>query len=115
MNIQPSRDEIWTVDLDPVRGHEQAGKRPALVLSTNAFNHGPSGLVYVAPITKTERGIPFHILVEPPEGGLKVRSFILCDRVRSVSLERFSGKAWGSVTKETLEKVEDAVRVLLEL
>jgi mRNA interferase MazF len=115
MKIHPSRGEIWTVDLDPVRGHEQAGKRPALVLSTNTFNHGPSGLVYIVPITKTDRGIPFHILVEPPEGGVKTRSFILCDRVRSVSVERFSGKSWGSVTKETMVQVEDAVRVLLEL
>lgn len=115
MKLQPSRGEIWTVDLDPVRGHEQAGKRPVLILSTNAFNHGPSGLVYIAPITKTERGIPFHILIEPPEGGVKTRSFILCDRVRSVSVERFSGKAWGRVSKETMQQVEDALRVLLEL
>jgi mRNA interferase MazF len=115
MKIQPSRGEIWTVDLDPVLGHEQAGKRPVLVLSTNTFNHGPSGLVYVVPITKTDRGIPVHILVEPPEGGVKVPNFILCDRVRSVSVERFSGKAWGKVSKEMMHEVEDAVRVLLEL
>jgi mRNA interferase MazF len=115
MNIQPSRGEIWTVDLDPVRGHEQAGKRPVLILSSDVFNRGPSGLVYIVPITKTDRRIPFHILVEPPEGGIKTRSYILCDRVRSLSVERFSGKAWGRVGKETIEQVEDAVRVLLEL
>jgi mRNA interferase MazF len=115
MNIQPSRGEIWTVDLDPVRGHEQAGKRPVLILSSDVFNRGPSELVYIVPITKTDRSIPFHILVEPPEGGIKTRSYILCDRVRSVSVERFSGKAWGRVSKETIQRVEDAVRVLLEL
>ncbi|OYV95604.1 MAG: growth inhibitor PemK, partial [Planctomycetia bacterium 21-64-5] len=48
---QPVRGEVWTVNLDPVRGHEQAGTRPALIVSVNRFNHGPAGLVVVLPIT----------------------------------------------------------------
>ncbi|MGI6209653.1 MAG: type II toxin-antitoxin system PemK/MazF family toxin [Anaerolineae bacterium] len=67
----PSRGDIWLVDLGPTPGHEQAGRRPALVVSTDAFNQGPAGLVVVLPITTTERGIPLHVPVNPPEGGVR--------------------------------------------
>ncbi|WP_198471546.1 type II toxin-antitoxin system PemK/MazF family toxin [Acetomicrobium sp. S15 = DSM 107314] len=40
---EPSRGEIWLVDLNPLRGHEQAGRRPSLVISVNGFNYGPAG------------------------------------------------------------------------
>ena len=45
--ITPSRGEIWMVDLNPARGHEQAGYRPCLVVSVDLFNHGPAELVVV--------------------------------------------------------------------
>ena len=47
MPTLPNRGEIWLADLNPTRGHEQAGARPVLIISTNAFNHGPAGLVFV--------------------------------------------------------------------
>ena len=47
----PLRGEVWLVDLDPTRGREQAGKRPALVISTNEFNGSPADLVVIVPIT----------------------------------------------------------------
>ena len=68
---EPLRGEIWLVDLDPTRGREQAGKRPALVVSANAFNKGPADLVVVLPITSKAKGIPLHVRVDPPEGGVK--------------------------------------------
>ena len=79
---------MWLVDLNPVRGHEQAGKRPSLVISVDLFNQGASGLVVVLPLTSKEKGIPFHVELNPPEGGLKVRSFVKCEDVRSISVER---------------------------
>ena len=51
----PSRGEIWMVDLNPTRGHEQAGVRPALVVSVDTFNHGPAGLAVVLPVTSRLR------------------------------------------------------------
>ena len=45
------RGEIWMIDFDPTRGHEQAGRRPALVVSDDVFNAGPAGLVMVLPVT----------------------------------------------------------------
>ena len=47
----PSRGEIWTADLNPTGGHEQAGKRPVLIVSTDTFNHGAADLLFVLPLT----------------------------------------------------------------
>lgn len=109
-----SRGEVWLLDLDPVRGHEQGRKRPALVLSTDAYNRGPATLLVVAPITKTDRGVPLHIRVDPPEGGLTDTSYVMCDAVRSVSKERLI-RRWGEVDSRTMNLVGDGLRILLEL
>jgi mRNA interferase MazF len=110
----PLRGEIWLADLNPVRGHEQAGRRPVLVVSDSLFNRGPAELTIVLPVTSRLRGIPHHIRVEPPEGGLRQPSAILCDAIRSSSRERLVER-WGSVSSETLEPIEDALRSLLGL
>ena len=109
----PSRGEIWEVNLNPTRGHEQAGIRPALVVSVDTFNHGPAGLVVVLPVTTTARGIPFHVPVGPPEGGVRRPSFIKCEDVRSISRERLIAP-WGSVYGTTMNVVEDRLRILLD-
>lgn len=69
----PSRGEIWLLDLDPTRGHEQSGRRTCAVISVDLFNHGPAGLVVIAPIITRFRGIASHVEVNPPEGGLRAR------------------------------------------
>ena len=110
----PSRGEIWSVNLNPTRGHEQAGVRPALVVSVDAFNHGPAELAVIVPLTTTERGIPLHVPVIPPEGGVRQRSFIKCEDVRSVARGRLSDR-WGSVSGSTMTAVEERLRILLDL
>lgn len=109
---EPSRGEIWLVNLKPTRGHEQAGIRPGLVISVDLFNHGPAGLVVMLPLTSVAKGIPFHVEILPPEGGVKVRSFIKCEDVCSVAKERLS-QTWGRVSGSTLAAVEDRLRILL--
>lgn len=110
----PLRGEIWTADFNRTRGHEQAGVRPALVLSANLFNQGPADLIVVLPITRRSKGVPFHVSVDAPEGGLKSRSFIKCQDIRSISKERLT-KRWGNVSRATMAAVEDPMRILLEL
>ncbi len=110
----PSRGEVWLVDLNPSRGHEPAGVRPGLVVSVDPFNHGPAGLVVLLPLTSVAKGIPFHVEINPPEGGVKVKSFIKCEDVRSVARERLS-RRWGRISAPTLAAVEDRLRILLGL
>jgi mRNA interferase MazF len=102
------------IDLDPVRGHEQAGRRPALILSIDAFNAGPAGLLMVAPITSTMRGIRWHVPVTPPEGGLDRPSAILCEQARTVAA-MWLGWRMGQVSGTTLSAVATRLRYLLDL
>jgi mRNA interferase MazF len=111
---QPTRGEVWLVNLNPTRGHEQAGKRPGLIMSVDLFNSGPAELVVIAPITTKEKGIPFHVEIQPPEGGLRKKSFIKCEDIRSVAKERLSQRL-GTVSYMTLSEVEDRLRILLGL
>lgn len=112
--MNPSRGEVWQIDLNPVRGHEQAGQRPCLVISVDLFNHGPAELVVVLPITSKMKKIPFHVALSPPEGGLNEVSYIKCEDVRSVSQGRLSARL-GSVSAKTMLRVEDRLRILIGL
>jgi len=110
----PLRGEVWLVDLNPTRGHEQAGKRPGLIVSVDLFNQGPAGLVVILPITTKAKGIPFHVEIDIPESGLMQRSFIKCEDIRSIAKERLF-KRMGRVSDETTKAVEDRLRILLSL
>jgi mRNA interferase MazF len=108
------RGDVWLVDLDPVRGHEQAGFRPALVLSVDAFNASPAELVTVLPITSKLRQVRSRVELRPPEGGLKVASHVIAEQPRTISKARFRRRV-GGVSASTLAKVGAIVRVLLGL
>lgn len=110
----PLRGEIWLADLNPTRGHEQACRRPVLVVSEDLFNRGPAGLVVVVPMTSRVRNVPSHVPVSPPEGGVKQPTAVLCEAVRSVSDERLVVR-WGTVDRGTMAAVEDRLRILLRL
>jgi mRNA interferase MazF len=110
----PSRGEIWLADLNPTRGHEQAGQRPVLVISEDIFNKGPADLVIVLPMTSTHRGVPSHVPIKPPEGGAKNPCVIMCEAVRSIAKERLL-RRWGKVYLSTLVAVEDRLRILMGL
>ncbi len=110
----PGRGEVWLADLNPTGGHEQPGRRPVLVVSEDLFNRGPAGLVIVLPMTSTIRNVPRHVPLSPPEGGVERPTVILCDAVRSVSVERLVDR-WGAVNRQTMAAVEDRLRILLRL
>ncbi|MBI2302191.1 MAG: type II toxin-antitoxin system PemK/MazF family toxin [Armatimonadetes bacterium] len=111
---QPRRGDVWLADMEPVRGHEQGGRRPVLIVSRDSFNGGPAGLVVVLPISGTRRDIPLTVLVDDPEGGLRHPSAVYCDGIRSISKRRLV-ECWGQVSAETLAAVEHRLRGLLVL
>jgi mRNA interferase MazF len=111
---EPSRGDIWSINLDPTLGREQAGTRPALVVSVDKFNRGPADLIVVLPITSKDKKQPIHVPVKPPDGGLPMLSFIRCDDIRSVSKQRLK-QYYGTVSAQTMAEVERRIRILLDL
>jgi len=99
------------VKLDPVVGSEQAGERPALVISPDLIND-KSPIVLVAAITsqKTDRIYPFEVLIEPPGGGLRLPSKVMLMHLRSVDKRRLTGR-YGAIDEETMAKVAEALKV----
>ena len=110
----PLRGDVWDLSFDPTIGHEQAGARPALIVSVDIFNDGPAELVVAIPLTRTQRRVRWHVPVSAPEGGLVSESFIQCENVRSVSKRRLK-RLRGRVSEETMQQVEDRLRILLGL
>ncbi len=110
---EPVAGEVWTLWLPPGEGHEQEGLRPALVISNERYNMIPHGLRIVVPITSRDRELPLHFSVDPPEGGLKQRSVIMCEQVAAQSLLRFRRKR-GEVSAGTLAAVQEIVGMLVE-
>lgn len=76
----PNRGDIVWITLNPQAGHEQAGRRPALVLSPESYN-GKIGLAILCPITTQKKGYPFEVLI--PDG-LSVSGAILSDQVKNL-------------------------------
>jgi mRNA interferase MazF len=111
------RGEIYFVDLNPVKGREQAGLRPVLVLSIDKINKLPL-VVTVVVGTKGEnvsRDYPTNVRVLPQESGLPMETVFLCFQIRSIDPNRFPDQPAGKVTDEVLTKIETTVRYCLGL
>lgn len=111
------RGEIYFVNLNPVKGREQAGQRPVLVLSVDAINKLPL-VVTVVVGTKGEnisRDYPTNVRVSQEDSGLPIETIFLCFQVRSLDPKRFPEKPAGKVSDKVLKKIEMAVRYCLGL
>lgn len=80
----PDRGDIVWIDFAPSLGHEQAGRRPGLILSSCRYNQ-KVGLAIVCPITSRVKGYPFEVPI--PEG-FKIKGVILADQLKSIDLAR---------------------------
>jgi len=103
---KPQQGEIILTNFDPVKGHEQSGYRPALVVSNSDFNNA-SNLIWICPITNTNRKKPMDI----PLKGTKTTGFILCEHIRAVDLQNRGYALTGDILpKETLFRVTDIIQ-----
>lgn len=108
------RGEIWLVDFgDPV-GREQAGRRPAVVVSADRLNASRAGVVVVVPTTTTRRDLPSHVEIEPGDSGLDDLSYAKCEDVKSISEQRLLGRL-GAVNTEVAFRIGRTLRFLLDL
>jgi mRNA interferase MazF len=110
----PKRGDIWLVNLSPTVGREQYGTRPAVIVSADRLNQSLAEVVIVVPMTRTNRGIPWHVQVTPSDGDVRETSYIKCEDVRSISVERLV-RRWGTLSSETMSNVASTIRVLLQL
>ena len=105
------RGEVRWADLNPVRGHEQAGERPVLVLSHDVFNER-SGTVIAVALTSQEPRAGFPLTVEIKASGLPKRSWIKISQIRTLSTERI-GRRLTRVSDEVLVHVVEGLNEIL--
>jgi mRNA interferase MazF len=97
----PKKGDFIAVTFDPQSGHEQKGRRPALVVSNTLFNE-QTGLAIVCPLTTTDRGYPFHVAVtDNPH----VTGFVMVEQVRSIDFRARKAKQIAKASDEVLDTV----------
>jgi mRNA interferase MazF len=106
----PKKGDFVTLSFDPQAGHEQKGRRPALVVSNDLFNRH-TGLAIVCPITNTDRKFPFHLPV-PPESSLT--GFVMVEQVKSVDYAmrgaKFVRRAASEFVDDVLDLLDTCIR-----
>jgi mRNA interferase MazF len=97
----PKKGDFVAVTFDPQSGHEQKGRRPALVVSNTLFNE-QTGLAMVCPLTTTDRRYPFHVTVENDP---HITGFIMVEQVKSIDYQARKAKFIGKASAEVLDMV----------
>ena len=101
-------DAVW-VSFDPQSGHEQAGRRPALVLSPSAYNR-KVGLAVFCPITSQIKGYPFEVVIP---GGLGVTGAVLSDQVKSLDWQARNAELICHLPEDTVSQVLQKLKALV--
>lgn len=106
--------DIWLADLNPIKGKEQAGMRPVVIISGNMLNSNLS-LVIICPLTSKVKHFFGGLVIEPtPENGLQYQSEVLTFHIRAVSKERLNKKL-GSLNIQEMQVIKNNLDDLLSL
>jgi mRNA interferase MazF len=97
----PQKGDFIAVSFDPQSGHEQMGRRPALVVSNNLFNKH-TGLAVVCPLTNTDCRFPFHVAVCDNSD---VTGFVMVEQMKSIDFKSRKARRIGKATDEFLTEV----------
>jgi mRNA interferase MazF len=108
--VPDSGDVVW-VDFSPQTGHEQAGRRPAVVLSPRIYNE-KAGLAILCPITSQVKGYPFEVALPPK---LQVRGVILADQIKSLDWRQRRVQRFGRLAPPVLDQVRQRIAALVGL
>jgi mRNA interferase MazF len=106
----PEKGDFITLSFDPQAGHEQKGRRPALIISNFVFNQA-TGLAIACPITNTDRKIPFHL---PVPDTSSLTGFVMVEQVKSIDYRARSARFVEKAAPEFLEDVVALVDVCIE-
>ncbi|HRZ30650.1 MAG TPA: endoribonuclease MazF [Candidatus Paceibacterota bacterium] len=104
----PERGDIIWLNFNPQTGHEQRGRRPALVVSPAIYNE-KTGLALVCPITSQKKGYPFEV----PLGSSKVKGVVLADQIKSVDWQERRAKLVSRGNEVVFEKIRGLLRELI--
>lgn len=97
----PKKGDFVVITFDPQSGHEQKGRRPALVISNTLFNE-QVGLAIVCPLTTTDRGYPLHVAVT---NNPQITGFVMVEQVKSIDYVTRKAKRIGKASNELLDEV----------
>lgn len=105
----PDRGDLVWLDFNPVRGHEQSGRRPALAISSKKYN-AKSGLALVCPVTSQIKGYPFEVefKIKTAQGA------ILADQIRGIDWRQRNADKIGVVSEAVITEVQEYVKKLVE-
>ena len=106
----PERGDLVWLDFTPQAGHEQAGRRPALILSATAYN-GKTGLAICCPVTSQVKGYPFEVPL-PAKG--KIIGVVLADQVRSLDWKARNAEFVGNAPAETVQEALRKLAVIVQ-
>ncbi len=106
----PDRGDVVWLQFNPQAGHEQAGHRPALVVSPRAYNK-KVGLALFCPITSSVKGYPFEVVLP---AGLKTKGAILCDQLKNLDWRVRKAKRSGGVPRELMDEVVARILPLVD-
>lgn len=111
------RGEIYFVDLNPVQGREQQGRRPVLVVSADAINQQDLVVTVVVGTdgANIKRDYSTNVRVAASDSGLPLETVFLCFQIRSLDKRRFSGDAAGRLAASEMKRIEQALRITLGL
>ena len=101
----PRQGDLVTLDFDPQSGHEQKGRRPAIVVSKDVFNKA-TGMAMCCPITNTDRRVPFHI---PVSGRTSLNGFVMCEQVKSLD---FRARNMRLIERAPQELLDDVLAII---
>ena len=108
------RGDIWTVDLESVVGSEQGKARPALIIQNDIGNQYSPVLVVAALTSGENARYDVQVEVKAPEGGLHHNSIVLLNQIRTIDKRRV-GRYWGRLSTETMQRMDEAIRISLGL
>jgi len=107
----PDAGDLMWLDFTPQAGREQAGRRPAVVLSPRSYNEKTS-LAVVCPVTSHVKGYPFEVSLP---AGWRIRGAILCDHSKNLDGRQRQAEKAGKIPRSILEQVRARVAALLEI
>jgi len=105
----PEQGDIVALTFDPQSGHEQKGRRPAIIISNKVFNQH-LGLAFACPITNTKRDFPFHIEVDSEQ----LTGFIMVEKMKSIDYKSRKIKFIEKAKQETVDEVLSIVESIMQ-